>query len=108
MRTHERVTIALLIFAGVLALAGPRVQVVLTVAVLVLLTVATRSTPTLILRDRTGGAMSSGFVSGGSGIAAGHPAAADAAAHHWVSARADPSIDGGSFSLAAGASPHPT
>ncbi|RSM70667.1 hypothetical protein DMH04_44460 [Kibdelosporangium aridum] len=103
MRTDERVTLAMLVVAGVLAtalsFAEPSVQVVLTATVLV--------PPAMALSrlNRTGGAMSSGLVSGGAGILAGHPAAG--ASPHWDPARADPSTDGGSFSLAAGASPHP-
>lgn len=104
MRTHERVTLAMLVVAGVLAsvlatalsFAELSVQVVVTAAVFVPLAV------TQSRHNRTGSAMSSGFMSGGTGIPAGRPAAP-----HWDPARADPSLDGGSFSLAAGASPHP-
>lgn len=87
MRTSERVAFAMFVIAGVLAFGEPRVQAVLVTTCALLLVM--------------------GFSRYAGRSAAPHITNTGPRAGLGIGARPVPSTDGGSFSLAAGASPHP-
>ncbi|CAM4163394.1 hypothetical protein KIPE111705_43155 [Kibdelosporangium persicum] len=83
MRTSERVAPAMVVIAGVPAFGEPRVRAVLVISAVLAL------------------------VTGFRAFAAPHVTRTGLGAGLGIGARPVPSTDGGSFSLAAGASPHP-